>query len=147
MFRLAFDPTPVIAVGVFAGRENTDDDFQRYVDSFMELDAIALRTAGSRGCYVIIVDPGNPPPSALWRRRIADASVDVRSNPLISVVTSSALIRGVATAINWLRPPPYEMCAHETLTQTAAWIRSRTSADVLAVLTRLEREARAGKAR
>lgn len=145
MFCLAFDQTTMVALGIFTGRENTDADFSTYVDSFQKLDAIASRSGGLRACYVLIVDPGNPPPDALWRKRIADASANIRSDPLVSIVTSSALIRGVATAINWLRPPPFEIRSHETVAIAAAWIDARRAknGDALGVLTRLEREARA----
>jgi hypothetical protein len=79
MFRLAFDTSIVIAVGVFSGNENTDIDFQAYVNSFKRLDEVAYSRPDVRGAYAIIVDPENPRPDAAWRKKIADASADIRS--------------------------------------------------------------------
>jgi hypothetical protein len=146
MFRLAVDRSALVALGIFSGPQNSDADFQSYIDSFEGLDAVAARVRGPRGCFVLIVDPENPRPNALWRRRIADASSHLRSRPLVSVVTRSPLIRGVAIAINWLRPLPIELQSHESLALAAAWIASHRTDDIHGILTRLEREARAGMA-
>ena len=80
MFRLAFDRVNLIAVGVFSGVDNTDADFQAYIDSFDRLDAIAFTAPQERAAYVLIVDPGNPHPNAMWRKRIADASAHPGEN-------------------------------------------------------------------
>lgn len=142
MFRLAFDRPTVVAVGIFSGSENSDADFQAYVDSFASLDEVAKQQREARGVYVLVVDPENPQPDARWRKRIAYASADIGSNPLASVVTGSALIRGVVTAINWIRPPPFDIRCHENLEAAAAWVRSKRGDDILGILRRLEREAR-----
>lgn len=147
MFRLALDRPTIIAVGVFFGPENTDADFQAYVDTFDYLDDVCMRQPHERGVYALIVDPENPRPSALWRKRIADASAHLRSNPLVSLISKSATIRSVVTAVNWFRPPPYSIKCHETLEASAAWIQAQRSGDVLGIMRRLERECRIVKPR
>ena len=142
MFRLAFDSSTLVAVGIFYGRDNTDFDFQAYIDSFDELDEIAYERPDERAAYVLIVDPENPRPNAMWRKRIADASSDIRSNPLVSLVTKSAAIRSVVTAINWFRPPKYSIKCHESLEAAGAWIQAQRSGEVLGVLQKLERDCR-----
>ena len=146
MFRLAFDRTSLIAVGVFSGQQNTDADFGAYVNSFDQLDAIAFENPQDRAAYALIVDPDNPRPDAMWRKRIADASAHLRSNPLVSLITKSAAIRSVVTAVNWFRPPPYSIKCHESLEASAAWIAAQRGRDVLEVMRRLERECRALRA-
>lgn len=147
MFRLAFDRSSLIAVGIFSGLENTDADFQAYIDSFDRLDVIAFKERSERAVYALIVDPENPRPNAFWRKRIADASSDVRSNPLVSLITTSAAIRSVVTAINWFRPPTYSIKCHESLEAAAAWARAHRSSDVLEIMRQLERECRSPRAK
>jgi hypothetical protein len=147
MFRLAFDTSIVIAVGVFSGNENTDIDFQAYVNSFKRLDEVAYSRPDVRGAYAIIVDPENPRPDAAWRKKIADASADIRSNPAVSLITKSAAIRSVITAVNWFRPPRYEIRCHESLESAAIWISALRSDNVLPAMQRLERECRGSTGR
>lgn len=138
MFRFEFDRPSVIAVGVFSGPDNSDADFQAYIDSFTVLDEIAYKEAKDRGAYAVVVDPENPRPSALWRKRIAEESAHLRSNPLVSLISTSAAIRSVITAINWFRPPPYSIKCHESIEASAAWIQSQRSGNVLEIMRRLE---------
>lgn len=147
MFRLAFDTSIVIGVGVFSGNENTDMDFQAYVNSFKQLDDLAYARPDIRGAYALIVDPENPRPDAVWRKKIADASADIRSNPVVSLITKSAAIRSVVTAVNWFRPPRYEIKCHESIEASAAWIKAMRNDNVLPIIQRLERECRGGTGR
>jgi hypothetical protein len=142
MFRLAFDTASVTAVGIFSGRENVDADYRAYIDSIHSLDNIATQQRHTRGVYALIIDPENPPPNAMWRRRIADSSAHLQSNPLVSVITNSIVIRGVVTAVNWIRPPLYVIKCHESIEISAEWIREQRGTDVLALMRRLERECR-----
>ena len=143
MFRCEFDRASLIAVGVFSGPDNSDADFQAYVDSFQVLDQIAYEEARERGVYTVVVDPENPRPSALWRKRIADASAHLRSNPLVTLVSKSAAIRSVVTAINWFRPPPYSIKCHDNIEASAAWIQSQRAGNILEIMRRLEQTCRA----
>jgi len=64
----------------------------------------------SRRPVVLVVDRGNPAPPAQWRKRIADATERIRSKDVLFVLCAeSPLIRGVVTAINWIRPPRYDV--------------------------------------
>ncbi len=142
MFRLSFDRQNLIAVGVFSGGENTDADFQAYIDSFAQLDTIAFTNRHERAVYALIVDPDNPRPDAMWRKRIADGSANIRSNPLVSLITKSAAIRSVVTAVNWFRPPTYSIKCHDSIEAAAAWIGAQRSGDVLAIMRKLEKDCR-----
>lgn len=142
MFRFEFDRPSVIAVGIFSGPDNSDADFQAYIESFEVLDRIAYDEARERGVYTVVVDPENPRPSALWRKRIADASAHLRSNPLVTLVSQSAAIRSVVTAINWFRPPPYSIKCHDSIEASAAWIQSQRAGNALEIMRRLEQACR-----
>jgi hypothetical protein len=140
----AFDLPEAICVWVSTGPVNTDADFERYLAAIKSFDAACRGRRLPAG--ILVIDPGNPPPNATWRRRIAEETKDLVSNPLFAMVTTSILQRGAITAINWIRPPPYEISVFETFEAALRWVEERRGAKVT-VGARLLAEARtaAGK--
>lgn len=103
MFVESVDRSGTRVVWLFTGSTNSPEDFQGYCDSITRLKDLpcdGLRVA------VLVVDAGNPLPDARWRKEIAERSRDVEANTAF-ILVGGALARGVATAINWLRPPTY----------------------------------------
>lgn len=117
-FYVATDDETRAIVWFLTGKTIEDRDYQAYVDHIGRIDAA---WAGRDGAAVLIVDSGVPPPSSAWRRRIADASARLESRPVFALVTSSPLIRGVVTAINWIRPPSYPHAVVATPEEAFAW--------------------------
>jgi hypothetical protein len=68
-------------------------------------------------------------PSALQRRKLSD---HVRSNQQairknvrgLAVVATSAVLRGVTTAVFWVSPPPVEWRTFELLADAKSWVLS-----------------------
>ncbi len=106
------------AVWYFWGSTNTDDDFQRYVDSF----ALVRRATPVRPAAILYVAPENPMPSATWRRRMAEASTSFATRPLVAFASPSTLVRTIVTGVNWLRPPPYDFHTCATFQEGLAWL-------------------------
>lgn len=104
MFFFASDIIDASAVFLFAGKVNTDRDFERYIECVRALDE---RARERDAVCVQVVDRENTPPSAAWRKRIAESSRELKSRPCFALVTESAVIRGVQMAINWIRPPAF----------------------------------------
>jgi hypothetical protein len=124
MYASALDPACALLVGRFFGPSNTDDDFARYIKSILDADTIGLTRPG--GVAVLLVERGNPMPNAYWRRRIADETAHIQSKDALFVLcTADPLIRGVLTAINWIRPPRYEVKITASVEDTAALLRVR----------------------
>lgn len=118
------DAAEGLLVGLFSGSTNDDGDYQRYVDSILDTDRRTL--AGTAKIAILFVDRENPPPDAQWRKRIADASAGVRTHGAIFVLCAeSPMVRGVLTAINWIRPTKYEVCIVGTVEATLAIVRDR----------------------
>jgi len=115
MFVEAVDESGGRVVWLFTGRTNSDDDFAQYCASIERLNALEVR--GLR-VAVLVVDTGNPMPNARWRKEIADASREVAPNTVF-ILVGNALARGVATAINWIRRPTYELRTAATFTDAA----------------------------
>jgi hypothetical protein len=108
MYGSRTDAAQGIVVGLFWGDTNTDDDYRRYVDSLVEADRGSPPEIAKT--VILVVDRGNPAPPAQWRKRIADATERIRSKHVLFVLCAeSPLIRGVVTAINWIRPPRYDV--------------------------------------
>jgi hypothetical protein len=117
-FYQAFDPELRAAVLILTGATNSDADYQAYVDTITEFDE---RCAGRDGAVVLVVDDKNPPPSAAWRKKIADSSAHLKSKPVFALVSTSVLVRGVVTAINWIRPPSYAHAVASTPQEAFQW--------------------------
>ena len=146
MYGSRIDPDQGLLIGLFSGANNDDDDYQRYVDSILEGDR---RTrAGTAQIAILMVDRGNPPPSAKWRKRIADTTAKLRTEGAVFVLCAeSPLIRGVLTAINWIRPPPYAVRIVATFDEVLAVVAERRAparAVAIRMLAELRAEAQRG---
>lgn len=127
MFACRIDRSFGVCVWVFAGATNTDDDFQRYIDSFVKADEIGALLP-FKACGLLFVSPENPMPNAKWRKRMAEASMTLKSKPVLAFVSSSPIMRGVVTAVNWFRPPPFEFEILPTFEAGQAWLEEKRQA-------------------
>jgi hypothetical protein len=117
---VAHDLEAGAALWLFAGPRNDDVDFQLYLDTIVALDA---KRAGLDEAGMVVAEPGNPPPSSMWRKRIADATATLRAKKAaFALVSASPIVRGVVTAINWLRPPPYAAGTFAKFGDASAWL-------------------------
>jgi hypothetical protein len=126
MLTYRIDPAYACAVWLFSGSSNTDDDFQRYVDSIPR--AIELAQHHERAAGIVYVERDNPMPDAKWRTRIADASTTFPIRPCIAFASPSTLIRGIVMAVNWIRPPPYDFTVEHSFDDAVAWIEEQRGA-------------------
>lgn len=116
------DPVRAAALWLFSGPTNSDADFERYLVTIRDQDE---RVAGRESVALVVVEPENPPPDARWRRRIANATMEMKSNPLVVFVMPSLPLRAVVTAVNWLRPPPFQLSVHATVREAFAFLGER----------------------
>ena len=148
MFAMAYDTAFGLAVFLFTPDNSTDADFEGYVAG-IELVKNWHRASTSgvnAACAILVVEPGSVIPNAHWRKRIAEVSKDVKPPAFFAVVSTSAIVRGTVTAINWLRPPPYEVAIVATFTAAVEWVEGKRGVK-LALLHDLLKEARERAAR
>jgi hypothetical protein len=126
MLSMAIDEDASVAVWLMTGRHNSDEDYERYVTSLLDLRERARVRGGGTGLFY--ADRDNPVPNAAWRRKMAEASKDYPPNCLYAMVSESMVVRGVVTAINWLRPPTYDFVTVATMEEALAWLRARRDA-------------------
>jgi hypothetical protein len=105
---------------------STDDDWQR-VSDLLSAHARAVQK------FAVIADASRltTAPTPRQRRIASDATVEiVRVYPGRLVawanVITSPLIRGAATAINWLVRPPYLVRTVATFDEAMSWLREVT---------------------
>jgi hypothetical protein len=131
------DRTFGICVWYFGVTSNSDADFERYVESFARADEIGAAISFP-SCGLLYVEPENPMPNAKWRKRIAEASRVLKSKPSIVFASPSPLVRGIVTAINWLRPPPFAFQVTSSLDLGIAWLEERRGAKLPRIAELLE---------
>src|SRR5450432_2600596 len=116
MFHGVIDMRSGLAVWLFTKGENTDADWQAYCDSLQEVSRNIHHPAPFA---VQVIDAQSADPNAKWRREIARVSMRVPAHSSIAIVSLSSIVRGVITAISWLRPPTYKL--HIVATESEAF--------------------------
>ncbi|MBK7398218.1 MAG: hypothetical protein IPJ34_18480 [Myxococcales bacterium] len=124
MFAFAYEPLSGTAVFHFSGSSKTDADFERYLAAVDQLDTLAGGRADA--AVVTVVEHGNPPPNAKWRQRIAERSRTLHTQAIAVLVSTSPLIRGVMTVLNWLAPQRFrEQTVASTFEEAVEWVERR----------------------
>ena len=119
MFTSEFDSAFACAVLLFA-LPFEEGDFARHVELLPMLDA---RMEGrDRPVIVLEFEDGYPVPNALWRKRMVEARANVRSRPVVALVTPSFAQRAGAGLAAWIRPPQFEQRVFSTFEEAMKWI-------------------------
>ena len=79
------------------------DDIDLYAGAYARV-ADAATTGGKSAVFIMIPEPGYPSPNSAERHRYAALKDGWSSPNLFILVTRSALLRGVMTAVSWLSP-------------------------------------------
>lgn len=102
MFASATDDSTGTLLGVFSGTVVLDVHYEHSLSEMQRMDQLAA-SRGIPFTYVCVVDSQVPRPPAVWRKRFSDANYGVKADRFYFVmVTTSMLIRGVYTAVNWV---------------------------------------------
>ncbi len=112
-------------MGAKVGAPCTDDDYESIVESTTRL---LTETPSDRVArFVLVVDPNQPAPNAVWRQRLAEARVTSKSLRY-AIVSPSIHERGTVTAIHWLRPPGpgQKVVTSATFSEAVAWLEAES---------------------
>lgn len=135
MYAYAYDRTSGTMVGMLARPFNEDSDNHQLLESIM-LQQAGVTNPAVGGVFILMVDPQNPHPNASWRRRFAETRDRVRfARYSFAVVTPSQPLRGVLTAVNWIRPlsSRFEAEAFSTFDDAVRWIEEKRGQKLVAV--------------
>jgi hypothetical protein len=144
MFSLRYDAVRHLLVGFAAPGARTDADYERTLAAVEKLDRDG-KVVNKPVAFVLVVDADSERPPPKWRRRLAEQRRELTSpRVLMAIVSSSALTRGIMTAMNWVSPPPahVQMVNHATVEEAAAWV-ERLQGTPRATVQRMFEEARA----
>lgn len=139
MLRYRYDTTQALAV-IVLGPPAVDADIDDYVACLKLLDDVGANR--KTAAVVFVIDDGYPLPGAAARKRGVDARKDMKSRPVVAVVTTNALLRAALAAARWISPPPFEQGVVATFDEAVAFIETRRG-PTLRVLHRLHDVARA----
>jgi hypothetical protein len=103
MYVHAIDETNAVLLGIFTGEKRTED-IERHAEAWERVDAIA-HARGGGALFVIFPDVDYPAPNSRDRQRFAELeSVCLSAPSTLILVTRSALLRGILTAVAWMYP-------------------------------------------
>jgi hypothetical protein len=140
MLKISTDFNAHVMVAAMASGQTQEEHAQVYA-AIAALDRSGREHAHPIA-FVYLVAPDNKPPDAHWRRRFAEQRKAFGSpRVFLSIVTESAVMRGVLTAMNWIVPQPRMMTSttHATFEECATWIQ-QVQGTPRAVLERLRGE-------
>jgi hypothetical protein len=145
MYTYGQDAQRGLLVSLHTGRNaNLSADFALFREVFLGFarDAHAIVEPL---VHVVVVENAYPPISARWRLFIA--SVVNEANPrglLTALVTTSPLVRGVMTVVQWFVPSPIGRAAspHANFEQAARWIEKNRGEPLYPELGKLLDDAR-----
>jgi hypothetical protein len=99
----AFDAEEAVFVAV-RDATNHDEDHATFLEHMQRLDRAAV-SASKKPVVFLVTERDSPAPSAAWRSRFAESAKRGNAkDTLFCLVTSSAIQRGVLTAMQWLMP-------------------------------------------
>lgn len=139
MLRYRYDASHALAVMLLAPPA-TETDIDDYVACLKVLDGVGVNR--KTAALVLVLEEDYPLPGATARKRGVDARKDMKSRPVVAVVTSNPLLRAALAAARWISPPPFEQRVVTTFDEAVSFIESRRG-PTLGILQRLHDVARA----
>lgn len=147
-FRFTTDHLPLVVITCPRRMEPTD--------TVRFLEAYTRDVLEREGRFAVVVDATTVTeiPSALVRRHFTEwmpkvERLGIESLVGMSMATSSAIVRGAATAIWWVVPPKIPMSTEATLLESVDWALAKLDASAVAIPTAVrgyrERIAREGR--
>jgi hypothetical protein len=135
MFASGADEGVGLLVGVYRGATTEEEDYVRCLASIAASDVNAARRGLSYTC-VLVTDGDTPPPPAVWRQRMANATNAFSArNYYFALVSPKVVIRGVFTAVTWLTRgrPGQHLAAFADLGQATAWVQTHAGHTPIAI--------------
>jgi hypothetical protein len=140
MYSFAFDKPSGLMIGVLKAKPhfNEDEDYAILLDSIGRSES-ATRP-GDPFKFILVIDPDVPMPNATWRRRFAKSRSKNLFPFLFVTVTSSQLLRGVLTMVNWVSPPHQNSstASMASFDEAVAWLEEKTGRKIPIVKKLLE---------
>ena len=120
MYRSVSDAREALAVWSFEGRPSKEE-WAKHIQDVEELKGWRAR-GGQRAAIILAADDAARP-DARQRSEISKILDSPHYDAYVALVSSSALVRGVLTALRWVRSKPYyEESTHADFDSAVAWL-------------------------
>lgn len=119
MFHSRHDARLALAVMVLAPPA-LESDIHDYVACVKMLDGVASNREDA--ALVLVLESGYPLPDADARKRGVDARKDMKSRPVVAVVTENPLLRAGLAAARWMSPLTFEQHVASTFEEAVTYI-------------------------
>jgi hypothetical protein len=104
MLALVYDRPTALLLALLGGPPHAEDEWGQLIEAIRELDKNGAAD-GLETLLVAVTTPETPRPDATWRRRFAELKLELRARRrYTALITTSLLLRGAMTAINWIVP-------------------------------------------
>ena len=114
------------------------EELERHCNDIASM--IAWRRELSQRVAIVLLFEGEPP-SALERKQLAAAIASPGYDPYLAIVSSGVVVRGVLTALRWMRgQSTYEESTHPNVDSALTWLeekRGRPLAGMRSMLARM----------
>jgi hypothetical protein len=123
MIELAYNPSLHLLCARASGGQVADDN-EKLIAAIARLDRDG-QVDRQAVAFLLDLAPNVEAPDAYWRRRFAEQrKASAAPRVFNAIVTTSRLLRGVLTAMNWVSPEAAHVKSihHATWEEAAAWI-------------------------
>lgn len=117
-------------------------DFPLHLDRMLEACRVARP---SKPAILVLLDRGHALPDANTRKRIATVSGRADFEPHLAIVSQNPMLRGVLTAVSWLRRAHYSDTIVSSVDEAIRWLeveRGEGLPELRSMLMEVERQAR-----
>ncbi len=98
-----------------------EEDYDAHMQNLGRAVQAAVHHPDHLAC-VIVHDAGYPPPHAGIRAKLVEFTTQPHFNPIVAFVTPNIAIRGVLTALRWLRQPTHKEKVFANVKSAFDWL-------------------------
>lgn len=142
MYFSDFHPERSLLVCRLARGGDEANDFGPHMDRFRSA-AEANVGREQKLAILVVIDAGHPMPGSAWRARIAEVTGLPIFQPYLAIVSQNPLVRGVLTALSWIRPKHYDDTVVPNIREGIAWLekmRGEPLPELVGMVDRVMRE-------
>jgi hypothetical protein len=121
MYKAEFDRSELFYVCRFSPGGDSEEDFRRHFEGERAAGE-AARATPDRLVVIIVMDPGAPLPNAAQRQAVAEITSAPWYRPTTAAVSKNTLLRGIMTAVGWLRPRKNKESIFPDVKSAIEWI-------------------------
>ena len=138
MYYSDFNDARALLICRIARGGDEPNDFGPHIERLLSA-AQAVQGREVRLALLIIIDPGHPLPGSVWRRKVAEATGNPAFRPYFAVLTDNPHVKGMLTALSWLRPQRFEAHVTSEESRAMAWLESKRGEPLPEMRIMLER--------